>query len=82
MEELKMEKFCYSCSVPLGMPGFKGPAENYCIHCTDNEGNLKPKDEVKIGVAGWLTSWQPELSQEKAIVRAENFMKAMPAWAD
>ncbi|MCP4112274.1 MAG: hypothetical protein GY749_43245 [Desulfobacteraceae bacterium] len=76
-----MHKFCHSCSVPLEMPDFKGPAEDYCKHCTDSEGNLKPKEEVQRGIAEWLKTWQPDINDEKALTRAGHYMKAMPAWA-
>ena len=77
-----MNKFCYSCTAPLEMPEFIGPAENYCKYCTDEQGDLKSRDEVKIGIAEWLKTWQPDINQEKALARAEHFMKAMPAWAE
>lgn len=64
------------------MPDFKGPAENYCVYCTDSDGNLKPRQEVKMGIAQWLKGWQPGLSEEAAIDRADKFMQAMPAWAN
>ena len=77
-----MAKFCHSCTAPLNMPDFKGPAENYCAYCTDGKGNLKSKEAVKTGIVQWLKTWQPDLNDEKAAVRAAYFMKAMPAWAD
>ncbi|MDM8522589.1 hypothetical protein QUF80_04385 [Desulfococcaceae bacterium HSG8] len=52
-----MDKLCYSCGVPLGIPGFKGPAEDYCKHCTDENGSLKPREEVRNGIAEWLRTW-------------------------
>lgn len=77
-----MDKFCHSCSAPLGLPGFKSAAENYCIYCTDSSGNLKPAEEIKADLAQWFKDWQPELSDNNALVRAEKFMQSMPAWAD
>ncbi|MGD9210689.1 MAG: zinc ribbon domain-containing protein [Desulfobacteraceae bacterium] len=77
-----MNKFCHSCSAPLNVPEFKGPAENYCVYCTDSKGALKSENEVKMGIAQWLKSWQPKLSDENAAIRAEKIMQAMPAWAD
>ncbi len=77
-----MNQFCFSCSAPLNVPEFKGSAENICVYCSDSTGNLKSKGEVKAGIAEWLKSWQPNLTPEKAIDRAEIFMQAMPAWAD
>ena len=76
-----MDKFCFSCGAPL-TSDFKGPAENYCKYCTDEAGKLKPAEEVKMGMAAWLKSWQPDIDQATAVARAESYMKAMPAWAN
>jgi hypothetical protein len=65
----------------LSSPQFKGPAEDYCKFCTDENGKLKPKEEVLAGVAHWIKSWQPDVDDATARARAEHFMKAMPAWA-
>jgi len=77
-----MMKFCHSCTAPLDMPDFKGPAENYCKYCTDEKGKLKPQAEVKQGIAEWFKSWQPGLEDQVALKRADLFMQAMPAWAE
>lgn len=77
-----MNKFCYSCSAPLEMPEFKGPAENFCKYCTDEEGNLKSREEIYSGIVYWLKTWQPGIDDETAKERATCFMKAMPAWAE
>jgi hypothetical protein len=76
-----MNKFCYSCGAPLDMPDFKGPAENYCKYCTDDSGNLKPRDEIKQGIAQWFKGWQPGVDDAVALDRAEYYMQSMPAWA-
>jgi len=76
-----MKRFCHSCAAPLDMPDFKGPAQNYCRYCTDERGNLKPREEIQTGVAEWFKSWQPDLDDERALARAASCMKAMPAWA-
>ena len=77
-----MQQFCHSCAAPLNVPDFKGPADNYCVNCTDAKGILKTRQEVKYGLAEWLKMWQPDLSQEKALMRADNYMNAMPAWTE
>ena len=77
-----MDKFCHSCAAPLNMPDFKGPAENYCKYCTDESGVLKPKNEVKQGIAAWFKGWQPGIDEQIAQNRAELYMKSLPAWAD
>jgi len=60
----------------------QGPNAEYCRYCTDENGQLRPRDEVKQGIATWLQSLQEGITEERAIMRAEHFMQAMPAWAD
>jgi hypothetical protein len=77
-----MNKFCLSCGMPLfGQDGqeIKG---DYCQYCTDEKGNLKSKEEVRKGIAGWLQSWSNEGDSVNYMKRAENYMNAMPAWAE
>jgi hypothetical protein len=61
---------------------FVGTSEKYCKYCSDEEGNLRPRQEVQQGIAKWVQSWQEGISEEQAMTRADFFMKAMPAWAD
>ena len=75
-------RFCHSCAAPLDNPEFRGAAEDYCKYCTDEEGRLKSRDQIKEGVIQWLKAWQPRLDDETARKRAEHYMKSMPAWAD
>ncbi len=77
-----MDKFCHSCAAPLGVPDFKGPAENYCKYCTDDKGQLKSKETIQQGIAQWFKGWQPNLDDKKALQRASSYMKSMPAWAE
>ena len=77
-----MDKYCLSCGAPLWMDDFKGPAENYCKNCSDEKGQLKSLEEVQMGMAYWLKTWQPNLDDQRAMVRATSYLKAMPAWAD
>lgn len=72
---------CYSCGaiVQKIQPDVKG----YCEYCLDNEGNLKDREAIKQGVASWLSEWTPEdLSNEKALQRAELYLQSMPEWAN
>lgn len=75
-------QFCHSCAAPLNMPDFKGKSDIYCKYCSDEEGNLKSREEAKKGIAGWFMSWQPNLTPETADKRAEHYLGSMPAWAD
>lgn len=72
-----MGKSCYSCSMPLD----EKTHGNYCQYCTDEKGNLKPREEVKAGLAEWLKDWAPSGTQADFEKRAEHFMQSMPAWA-
>ena len=71
---------CHSCSAPLNV--FKGASDIYCKYCSDETGKLKSYEDCREGVVHWLSSWQPNLDRVTGLVRAEHFMKAMPAWAD
>ncbi len=77
-----MGQYCESCSAPLTVPDFKGPAEQYCRYCTDASGRLHPREQIQQGIAKWLQSWQADLSEDKALQRATHYMRAMPAWAE
>lgn len=77
-----MSEFCHSCTAPLNVPGFRTAAEGLCVHCVDERGSLKPREDVRQGIAGWLKSWQGQISDEPAYERAGHFMKAMPKWAE
>lgn len=77
-----MDKFCHSCAAPLSRPDFQGKAENYCKYCSDEKGQLKPRAEVQQNIAWWLKTWQPNLDEAKAMTRAGDYMKTMPAWAN
>jgi hypothetical protein len=77
-----MNKFCFSCGAPLGMPEFKGPVEDYCRHCVDERGDVRPREAVRAGVAEWFLSWQPGIDNKTAARRADFYLKAMPKWAE
>jgi hypothetical protein len=77
-----MDKFCHSCCAPLCMPELKGPAENYCKNCTDEKGNVHPRDYVTQGLAQWFLTWQPDIDQQTAVKRADIYLRAMPHWAE
>ena len=76
-----MDKFCHSCAAPL-TEEFKGAAEYYCKFCSDEQGNLKSRGEVRRGIAEWFKGWQPNLDDETALARADAYLNAMPAWAE
>ena len=75
-----MQEHCHSCTAPLA-GDYKGPSDKYCKYCTDEAGNLKPREEILSGLSEWFQGWQ-RVSPDLARKRAELFMQAMPAWAD
>jgi hypothetical protein len=77
-----MAAFCQSCTYPLDAPNAMSADPRYCSMCADETGKLKPREVVQASIAGWLKSWQGEISDATATVRAARFMSAMPAWAE
>jgi len=78
---MEQMKFCYACGAPLTTE-FKGLAENYCKHCTDEGGKVKSRQEIQAGLAEWFKMWQPNIDDRIALERASHYMKAMPHWVD
>ena len=72
---------CHSCAAPLSGE-FRGVSDEYCTHCTDAQGNLRPRAEIQAGVAHWFQTWQPGVTEEQARARAEHYLRSMPAWAE
>jgi len=75
-------KFCHSCGVPLDGKMGKEIIENYCHFCADESGKLKPREVVRVGVIEWLKMFAAEDSNPNFEKRADNYLKAMPAWAE
>ena len=75
-------KFCHSCGIPIGAPNTPKARGDYCEHCTDETGALKPKTEVEQGIAMWLKGFSPNVSDAELGVRAQRYLSAMPAWAE
>ena len=77
-------EFCESCGMPMRKPSDHGggkPFNSYCRNCTDEDGNLKSKEEI---IRGWVRfSMESEgLPREEAEIRVEEQMSKMPAWKD
>ncbi len=75
-----MGRYCHACTMPLESPEVRGPSEIYCKHCTDEQGNLRPREEVQEGIARWMAEWQG-IDHQRALRRADLFMRGLPAWA-
>jgi hypothetical protein len=78
--EAPEKMFCQSCSTSLAQ--FPGPSPRYCRYCSDEEGHLRPREEVHELIAEWMRHWQEGLSHEESLDRAARFMSTMPAWAE
>lgn len=76
-----MSEMCHACGASLANPEFSGTSNDFCRYCVDEHGKLKPREEVQKGIASWLKSWQPNVTDQQAYERAGHYMKAMPAWA-
>lgn len=74
-------KFCYSCGAPIDEET-KSPKENYCSFCVDEDGKNYSKEEIIHGIAHWFLEWQPDLDHDKAIKRAQIYLKSMPHWVE
>jgi hypothetical protein len=78
------EKFCESCGMPLRQPkdfGGGKPDNKYCVHCTDEDGGLKPFEVVFAGMQQFAIM-NMGVSEEEALKIAKETMAKMPAWAE
>ena len=77
-----MKKFCYACAAPLELPANIGGAEHYCKSCVDENNKPLSREKIQQGVAGWFQEWQPGITEDQALKRADLYLSAMPEWAD
>ena len=79
-----MEKNCISCGMPLkekqDFP-LEDETKDFCVHCSDPEGNLFSYDTVKENLAQFLSQMQ-NIDIELSRKAAGEYMKSMPAWKD
>lgn len=66
---------CESCSMPI-------ETGRYCVHCTDERGQLQPFDERFARMVAWQRRRQPAETQEAAERATLAWMATMPAWKD
>ncbi len=74
-------QFCHSCAKPLMGEEGKDYRGNYCGFCSDENGDLYPRELVQKGLAEWLKQWAPQGGPD-FMERADNYLKAMPAWVE
>jgi len=70
-------RFCQSCGMPLP----ENDKAAYCRYCADENGNLKPREAVREGIAAWLEQFTPDRKADFR-KRADSYLNAMPAWAE
>lgn len=78
--ELMEGKYCHSCLAPLNKAHNAGVSDTYCCHCSDENGNLLPREDVLLIIAEWFMYWQKDLTSSEACRRADLYMRSMPAW--
>ncbi|HGY90937.1 MAG TPA: hypothetical protein ENK43_07180 [Planctomycetes bacterium] len=69
---------CQSCGMPLTDAK---PGQMYCSYCTDDNGNLKPYEEILEGtIQGYFMGMQ-NMERPQAEVAAKEHLSKMPAWS-
>lgn len=79
-KELMEGRFCHSCLAPLDDEHNAGVSDIYCCYCSDEKGNLLPREEVLLVMTEWFMYWQKGLIESEARRRADLYMRSMPAW--
>ena len=62
---------CESCGMPT--------EGQYCEYCTDENGNLKPREVVRESMIVLAMQTQ-DISREEAEKYVDDYMLSMPAW--
>ena len=68
---------CSSCGIPLTDAA---PGDMYCDHCTDDNGKLRPFEDILEGtITGYFMGMQ-KMERAEAEVAAKEHLAKMPAW--
>ncbi len=73
---------CQSCGMPMDKPEDHGGADvsnAFCKYCTDEQGKLLPRDQVKAKMIQFHIQKQGK-TQEEAEKLTDQLMGTMPAW--
>ncbi|MBU2511139.1 hypothetical protein KJ966_07365 [bacterium] len=76
------DKFCQSCGMPMMDDTKHASSTIFCKYCADENEKLQPREAVQAGIAEWLKMFAPEKEGVDFMKRADNYLKAMPAWAE
>ncbi|MFW9845928.1 MAG: zinc ribbon domain-containing protein [Candidatus Thorarchaeota archaeon] len=73
---------CESCGMAMQKPeDFGGGKLNNktCVYCSDNEGNLKPRNEIREGmIQFWMQ--RESIDRKTAEKMTDEYMGTQPAW--
>ncbi len=75
---------CESCGMPMKNVELRGGKKEECkccVHCCDEEGNLKSKEDVKKGMINYYVEHEGK-SKEEAEKLVDEYMTKMPAWKE
>ncbi|MBU0527440.1 zinc ribbon domain-containing protein [Candidatus Micrarchaeota archaeon] len=73
---------CESCGMPMEKESdFGGESKDnkYCVHCTNEAGNLLPKETVRKNMINFFMKMK-NTDQETAERFVDDHMSKMPAW--
>jgi hypothetical protein len=73
---------CESCGMPMPDAKYHGAGDvnnRYCVYCTDEEGKLKSRQEVREGMIH-LYMAQMGKSREEGERFVDEQMRKLPAW--
>jgi hypothetical protein len=73
-QETTIEMHCESCGMVTNEQG------EYCQYCVDENGQLRPYEEVFAKMERWLARVEPTLSHEQIAQKTKNYMATMPEW--
>lgn len=73
---------CYSCGMPLEKPADHALGDikqTFCAYCTDEQGNLKPYEDILKNTADFLVHSQG-IDQSAALKMANDILTKQPEW--
>jgi hypothetical protein len=77
-----MVEYCISCGMDMSKPEEFGGGKvgnKSCVYCSDAEGNLKPRNEVREGMIHfWMQ--REKIDRAAAEKNVDAYMAKMPAW--
>lgn len=78
------QNICQSCGMPMkgaSEHGGKDVNNPYCVYCADENGKLKPRNEVREGMVKFFMTSENK-TREEAEKFVNEYMKKMPAWKE